>query len=129
MCRFPAVAPISSASVPRLVLVASGGVSKPKSAVYLFLNTVAGGIMDAKISGEDSLRRLYAGAAVSSKGLGYTVVRPGGLKADPPTGALFVSGENTLNSGEISRDLVADVCVASLTDAKASNKVIEIIEK
>ena len=31
-------------------------------------------------------------------------------------------------SSEISRDLVADVCVASLTDKKASNKVLEIIE-
>ena len=29
---------------------------------------------------------------------------------------------------EISRDLVADVCVASITDKKASNKVLEIIE-
>ena len=45
-----------------------------------------------------------------------TQVRPGGLKADPPAGGLFVSGENTLNSGEISRDLVADVCVAALAD-------------
>jgi hypothetical protein len=44
------------------------------------------------------------------------------------TGPLIVSGEDTLFSGEISRDLVADVCVASLTDAKASNKVLEIIE-
>jgi hypothetical protein len=41
---------------------------------------------------------------------------------------LVVSGEDTLNSGEISRDLVADVCVASLSDAKAANKVLEIIE-
>ena len=31
-------------------------------------------------------------------------------------------------SSEISRDLVADVCVASITDKKASNKVLEIIE-
>eukprot|EP00977_Amphora_coffeiformis_P028809 scaffold37247_cov191-Amphora_coffeaeformis.AAC.2 len=44
------------------------------------------------------------------------------------TGPLVISGEDTLNAGEISRDLVADVCVASLTDAKASNKVLEIIE-
>lgn len=44
------------------------------------------------------------------------------------TGSLIISGEDTLNAGEVSRDLVADVCVASLTDAKASNKVLEIIE-
>ena len=45
-----------------------------------------------------------------------------------PAGALLVSGEDTLLAGEISRDLVADVCVASLTDPKASNKVLEIVE-
>ena len=39
-----------------------------------------------------------------------------------------MSGENTLNSGEISRDLVADVSVAALFDAKASNTVVEIVE-
>lgn len=44
------------------------------------------------------------------------------------SGSLVISGEDTLNAGEISRDLVADVCVASLTDGKASNKVLEIIE-
>ena len=46
----------------------------------------------------------------------------------PASGSLIISGEDTLNAGEVSRDLVADVCVASLTDAKASNKVLEIIE-
>ena len=50
------------------------------------------------------------------------------MKAKPPSGSLKISGEDTLNAGEISRDLVADVCVASLTDGKASNKVLEIIE-
>ena len=33
-----------------------------------------------------------------------------------------------MNAGEVSRDLVADVCVASISDKKASNKVLEIIE-
>ena len=61
-------------------------------------------------------------------GIDYTIVRPGGLKAKPPSGSLKISGEDTLIAGEISRDLVADVCVASLTDGKASNKVLEIIE-
>ncbi len=61
---------------------------------------------------------------LKKSGIDYTIVRPGGLKAKPPTGALQISGEDTLNSGEISRDLVADVCIASLTDAKASNKVL-----
>ena len=40
----------------------------------------------------------------------------------------FVSKEDTLNSGEVSRDLVADVSIAAVFDGKASNKVVEIIE-
>jgi len=52
----------------------------------------------------------------------------GGLKSTPPSGTLVVSAEDTLNSGEISRDLVADVCVAALFDPNASNKVVEIFE-
>jgi uncharacterized protein YbjT (DUF2867 family) len=78
-----------------------------------------GNVLDEKLIAENYLR---------ASGLDYTIVRPGGLKAKPPTGALTVFAEDTTNSGEISRDLVADVCVASLTDPKASNKVLEIIE-
>lgn len=59
-----------AAGVPRLVLVSSGGVSKPKSGVYIFLNTFAGGIMDAKIAGEDAMRRLYAKRDVKERGIG-----------------------------------------------------------
>ena len=63
--------------------------------------------------------KLVAEKYLRASGLDWTIVRPGGLKADPPQGGLFVSGENTLNSGEISRDLVADVCVAAISDAQA----------
>jgi uncharacterized protein YbjT (DUF2867 family) len=78
-----------------------------------------GQVLDEKLVAEKYLR---------ASGIDYTIVRPGGLKAKPPAGGLIVSGENTLNSGEISRDLVADVCIAALTEPKASNKVLEIIE-
>ena len=69
--------------VPRLVVVSSGGVSKPSSAVYIFLNLAANGIMDAKIAGEDAVRKLYAAPGLAEKNVGYTVVRPGGLLRDP----------------------------------------------
>jgi uncharacterized protein YbjT (DUF2867 family) len=78
-----------------------------------------GNVLDEKLVAEKYLR---------ASGIDYTIVRPGGLKAKAPSGALLISGEDTLLAGEISRDLVADVCVASLTDKKASNKVLEIIE-
>ena len=78
-----------------------------------------GNVLDEKIVAENHLR---------ASGMDWTIVRPGGLKAKPPTGALRVSGEDTLSAGEISRDLVADVVVACLTDAGAKDRVLEIIE-
>merc|ERR1719327_206452 len=112
-----------AAGVRKVVLITSiltdaGAWGQLDSAGYKVTNAF-GQVLEAKLVAEKYLR---------ASGLDWTIVRPGGLKADPPTGALFVSGENTLNSGEISRDLVADVSVAALFDAKASNKVVEIVE-
>ena len=78
-----------------------------------------GQVLDEKIVAENHLR---------ASGIDYTIVRPGGLKAKAPSGALKINAEDTTNAGEVSRDYVADVCVASITDPKASNKVLEIVE-
>ncbi|CAK9012885.1 Uncharacterized protein At2g34460, partial [Durusdinium trenchii] len=78
-----------------------------------------GNVLDEKLEAEKYLR---------ASGIDYTIVRPGGLKASAPAGGLVVSKEDTLNSGEISRDLVADVSIAAIFDQRASNKVVEIIE-
>merc|ERR1712125_24093 len=78
-----------------------------------------GNVLDEKLVAEKYLR---------SSGLDYTIVRPGGLKAQPPADKLQVYPENTLNSGEISRDLVADVLVGALSNPDLKNKVVEIIE-
>jgi len=111
------------AGVKKVVLVSSiltdaGAWGQLDSAGYKITNAF-GHVLEEKLVAEKYLR---------ASGLDYTIVRPGGLKADAPTGALFVSAENTLNSGEVSRDLVAKVSVEALFDAKASNKVVEIIE-
>lgn len=111
------------AGVKKVVMVSSiltngRNWGQEKSPGFVITNAF-GNVLDEKIVAELYLRK---------SGLDYTIVRPGGLKAQPPAGPLVISGEDTLNAGEISRDLVADVCVAALTDAKASNKVLEIIE-
>ena len=111
------------AGVKKVVMVSSiltngRNWGQEKSPGFVVTNAF-GNVLDEKIVAENYLR---------ASGLNWTIVRPGGLKAKPPTGALKISGEDTLNAGEVSRDLVADVCVASLTDSKASNKVLEIIE-
>lgn len=111
------------AGVKKVVMVSSiltngRNWGQEKSPGFVVTNAF-GGVLDEKIVAENYLRK---------SGADYTIVRPGGLKAKPPSGALIISKEDTLTSGEISRDLVADVCVASLTDGKASNKVLEIVE-
>lgn len=112
--------------VPRMVLVSSGGVSKPTSAVYLFLNLAANGIMDAKISGENELRRLYAQPSVAQKNIGYTIVRPGGLTRDPPLGVSAVElNQGDTKSGRIARSDVAAICIESLESADAFDTTFE----
>ena len=112
-----------SAGVKKVVMVSSiltngRAWGQEKSPGFVVTNAF-GNVLDEKLVAEKYLK---------ASGLDYTIVRPGGLKAKPPNGSLMISGEDTLLAGEISRDLVADVCVASLTDKKASNKVLEIIE-
>ena len=112
-----------AAGIKKVVMVSSiltngRAWGQEKSPGFVVTNAF-GNVLDEKLVAENYLKK---------SGLDYTIVRPGGLKAKPPTGALRISGEDTLIAGEISRDLVADVCVASLTDRRASNKVLEIIE-
>lgn len=96
-----------AASVPRLVVVSSGSVTKPLSPVYVFLN-LFGGIMRAKIEGEDAVRQLY----FQREGCDYVVVRPGGLTEDEPRGVGAVElNQGDDKSGRIARADVAAVCV------------------
>ena len=110
-------------TVKKVVMVSSiltnGRAWGQEKAPGFVVTNAFGGVLDEKLVAEQHLR---------ASGLDYTIVRPGGLKAKPPTGALVISGEDTLVAGEISRDLVAEVCVAALTDQKASKKVLEIVE-
>jgi len=112
-----------SAGITKCVLVSSiltngRAWGKEKSPGFVVTNAF-GNVLDEKLVAEKYLR---------ASGIDYTIVRPGGLKAKPPTGELLISKEDTLEAGEISRDLVAEVCVASLNDKKAKNSVLEIIE-
>eukprot|EP00976_Prorocentrum_cordatum_P094990 1190005-Prorocentrum_minimum.AAC.6 len=67
-------------------------------------------------------------------GLDYTVVRPGGLSNDPPSGAGIIAGGadsffgNDSDPGrEISRDSVAEVSIEALFQPAADKKIVEIL--
>lgn len=100
-------------NVERLVIVSSGGVSKPSSSIYQLLN-LFGQIMFWKIKGEDEVRALYA-APSTPPTLSYTIVRPGGLTEGPPVGPAAIElNQGDGWSGRIARADVADICVESL---------------
>jgi uncharacterized protein YbjT (DUF2867 family) len=66
-----------------------------------------------------------ADAALVESGLTYTIVRPGGLTDDPPTGRVFASESG--ERGSIPRADVAAVIAAVLDDRAARNKSFEVI--
>ena len=96
--------------IPHLVIVSSGGVSKPDSSIYKFLNLVGKGIMEEKIKGEDTVRSMYANNG--KEGVTYTIIRPGGLTEEPIRGVAEVAlNQGDTKSGRISRYDVAKLCV------------------
>ncbi|RVX10788.1 Uncharacterized protein, chloroplastic [Vitis vinifera] len=86
---------------------------------YIFLNAF-GLILIAKLQAEQYIRK---------SGINYTIIRPGGLRNDPPTGNIVMEPEDTLSEGTISRDHVAEVAVEALVHPEASYKVVEIVSR
>jgi hypothetical protein len=86
----------------------------------------AGGIMDAKIAGEDAMRALYLANGVAVKGVGYTVVRPGGLTTKEGLGVSAVElNQGDDKSGRIARADVAAICVECLASRAAFDTTFE----
>ncbi|KAK0579042.1 hypothetical protein LWI29_020085 [Acer saccharum] len=66
---------------------------------------------------------------IRKSGINYTIVRPGGLKNEPPTGNVVMEPEDTLYEGSISRDQVAEVAVEALIHSESYYKVVEIVSR
>jgi uncharacterized protein YbjT (DUF2867 family) len=66
---------------------------------------------------------------LQKSGLTYTIVRPGGLKNEDNSDAIVMQNADTLFEGSIPRQKVAQVCVESLYDEQARNKILEIVAK
>lgn len=66
---------------------------------------------------------------IQESGLTYTIVRPGGLKNTDEESAIVMESEDKLFDGSIPRQKVALVCVESLFQPDARNKIVEIVAK
>jgi uncharacterized protein YbjT (DUF2867 family) len=105
-----------AAGVRHVCLVSSMGVTHPDHPLNKRLNN----IFDWKLKGEAALR---------ASGVGYTIVRPGGLRDEPGgrQGVKAMQGDALQDQGTIPRADVAAACVAALTLESARGVTFELV--
>jgi uncharacterized protein YbjT (DUF2867 family) len=105
-----------AAGVRHVCLVSSMGVTHSDHPLNKRLNN----IFDWKLKGEAALR---------ASGVGYTIVRPGGLRDEPGgrQGVKAMQGDTLENEGTIPRADVAAACIAALTTEAAQGVTFELI--
>lgn len=101
------------------ILVNGAAIGQILNPAYIILN-VFGLTLIAKLQAEKHIRR---------SGINYTIIRPGGLRDDPPTGSIVMEPEDTLYEGSISREQVAEVAVEALLCQESFYKVVEIVAR
>ncbi len=107
------------AGVRRLIIISSIGADR------------ADDLADTDDNGEPNLFKVYlqakaaADAFARDSGLGWTVVRPGGLTDDDPTGQ--VTAAEHVTRAQISRADVAAVVAAALDEPKTIHRQFEVV--
>ncbi|CAA2967233.1 Hypothetical predicted protein [Olea europaea subsp. europaea] len=101
------------------ILVNGAAMGQLLNPAYIFLN-IFGLTLVAKLQAEQYIRK---------SGINYTIIRPGGLRNDPPKGNIVMEPEDTLYEGSISRDQVAEVSVEALLHPESYYKVVEIVAR
>lgn len=101
------------------ILVNGAAMGQLLNPAYIFLN----------LFGLTLVAKLQAEKYIKKSGINYTIIRPGGLKNDPPAGNIVMEPEDTLYGGSISRDQVAEVAVEALQCPDSFFKVVEIVAR
>jgi uncharacterized protein YbjT (DUF2867 family) len=107
-----------AANIPRVILVSSIGAGDSADAPPWISKWFLKDVMALKTQAEDHLR---------STGVGYTIVRPGGLKDGDPTGNGLLT-EDVDAMGIITRADLAKLMVDALDDPAAANKVYSAMD-
>lgn len=101
------------------ILVNGAAIGQLLNPAYIILN-VLGLVLIAKLQAEQYIRK---------SGINYTIIRPGGLRNDPPSGNIVMEPEDTLFEGSIPRDQVAEVAAEALFRPESHYKVVEIVAR
>lgn len=109
-----------AADVSHVVLQSAIGVGSSKAGMALPSRFVLRSTLRAKRDAETALRR---------SGLGYTIVRPGTLTDDPPSGEVLVGEGGDSVSGSIPRADVARVMAVAPFTPEARNRTFEVVSR
>ena len=116
-------AAVRSGTVRRVVLISSiltdGRAMGAEDSPGFKITNAFGGVLDEKLVGERYL---------IDSGLEYCIVRPAGLRGEPPKTELIATPGNVMASGEVSRELVARVMAEAAFAPGAAGKIVEIAE-
>jgi uncharacterized protein YbjT (DUF2867 family) len=66
---------------------------------------------------------------LQKSGLTYTIVRPGGLRNEDNSDPIVIAPADSLFEGSIARSLVAQVAIDALSEPKAQNRIVEIVNR
>lgn len=105
------------AGAKKFILVTSIGTGESAPALPLQALETLGPVLAEKEQAENHL---------IASGLTYTIMRPGGLRSEPPKGEGVLT-ENPLIAGTIHRADVADLVCRCLISEKANNKVLSAV--
>jgi uncharacterized protein YbjT (DUF2867 family) len=101
------------AGIRRFVQVSSMGAAQPNPTD---VDPVFGAYLDAKRAAEEDLR---------SRDLDWTILRPGRLTDDPPTGRVELA--ESVGRADVTRADVAAVLLALLDEPAAARRVLEVV--
>lgn len=107
------------AGVQKFILVSSIGSGNSAAALPPQVLQTLGTVLVEKEQAENYL---------ISSGLTYTIIRPGGLKSEPSTGAGIVTEDHTI-AGIIHRADVAQLVCRCLTSERANNRVLSAVDR
>lgn len=107
------------AGVKRFILVSSIGTGESAAALPQQALETLGPVLAEKEQAENHL---------TASGLTYTIIRPGGLKSEPPKGSAVLT-ENPTIAGSIHRADVAHLVVRSFASDRARNKILSAVDR
>ena len=106
------------AGIRRFILITAVGCGNSRPALSERAVQFLGKVCELKTQGEDHLK---------ASGLDWTIVRPGGLSSEPPTGTATLT-EDPLTSGMIRRGDVARLAVQCLDDDASIGRIYTAVD-